>query len=209
MLGSDPRRCDVCDWPLAASIDDGCVPGNCSYRAREGTPEHERIVERRRRLAAGWTVEEARRGERDQEAARKVHSSVTEEQAAAGVVSHDEARAIADRYNTSHWYPRTSALRPGEERARYSIPPNPLRDDDIRLHAYIARCERIESLVRPIIESPAIENVRAILDNHRQYHRDLGTHGLGLMSDRPYDSAQREHHREMERVLGLLLEVLS
>jgi hypothetical protein len=25
-------RCDVCQWPLSASADQGCVPGNCSYR---------------------------------------------------------------------------------------------------------------------------------------------------------------------------------
>ncbi len=29
----DPtHRCEVCHWPLADSVENGCVPGNCSYR---------------------------------------------------------------------------------------------------------------------------------------------------------------------------------
>lgn len=28
----DESRCRVCGWPLAASADQGCVPGNCSMR---------------------------------------------------------------------------------------------------------------------------------------------------------------------------------
>ncbi len=43
-------RCAVCNWPLAASPEDGCVPGNCSYRPPEGSDEYRRLQERRRRL---------------------------------------------------------------------------------------------------------------------------------------------------------------
>lgn len=46
-------------------------------------------------------------------------------------ISHDEAEAIADRYNASHW------KLTNKERARYSIPADPKRDDDLRLVAYI------------------------------------------------------------------------
>jgi len=28
----DVPRCEVCNWPLAASAKEGCVPGNCSQR---------------------------------------------------------------------------------------------------------------------------------------------------------------------------------
>ena len=48
---SKPPRCEVCDWPLAPSIEQGCVEGNCSYRPHEGTAEFYRIEEIRRRLA--------------------------------------------------------------------------------------------------------------------------------------------------------------
>lgn len=48
---SEIRRCEICDWPLAATRDDGCVPGNCSYRPREGSDELRRIQKRRRDLA--------------------------------------------------------------------------------------------------------------------------------------------------------------
>jgi len=41
------RRCIICDWPLAHNVEAGCVPDNCSYRAMEGTAEHERIWRRR------------------------------------------------------------------------------------------------------------------------------------------------------------------
>ena len=47
----DPNRCPVCDWPLAANIEGGCVPGNCSYRPRPGTDEYRRIKARREELA--------------------------------------------------------------------------------------------------------------------------------------------------------------
>jgi hypothetical protein len=51
-----------------------------------------------------------------------------------GPVTHEEAKGIATRYNRSHWYPKGEG-----ERARYTIPADPRRDDDIRLEAYIAQ----------------------------------------------------------------------
>lgn len=43
-------RCPVCLFPLADKLEDGCVPGNCSYRPPEGSPEYYRIQARRREL---------------------------------------------------------------------------------------------------------------------------------------------------------------
>lgn len=40
-------RCPICDWPLAADLSRGCVPGNCSYRPDEGSAEYARIKKRR------------------------------------------------------------------------------------------------------------------------------------------------------------------
>jgi hypothetical protein len=52
-IGSDiTPRCEVCDWPLASCMAQGCVPGNCSYRPPPGSPDHDRIVARRAELAA-------------------------------------------------------------------------------------------------------------------------------------------------------------
>lgn len=56
--------------------------------------------------------------------------------AEAGEVSCKEAREIADRYHRSHFRERT----PGDQ-ARYSIPVDPRRDDDVRLEAFIRRAE--------------------------------------------------------------------
>ena len=61
-----------------------------------------------------------------------------EDHVRAGLVTHDEARAILLRFNASHWRNH------GKEIARYSIPADPRRDDDIRLGAYIARSERLD-----------------------------------------------------------------
>jgi hypothetical protein len=46
-----PGRCEVCGWTLAKSIDEGCIPGNCSYRPDDHSPEGRRIAERRKALA--------------------------------------------------------------------------------------------------------------------------------------------------------------
>lgn len=43
----DENRCAICGWPLAASINNGCVRGNCSYRPEPPlTPEQYYDVER-------------------------------------------------------------------------------------------------------------------------------------------------------------------
>lgn len=39
-------RCRRCGWPLAKSIREGCVPGNCSYRPEEGSEEWKRMRDR-------------------------------------------------------------------------------------------------------------------------------------------------------------------
>ena len=64
-----------------------------------------------------------------------------EDHIAAGNVSVEEARAILLRFCHSHF----DANRPSDsarEKARMSIPANPLRDDDIRLGAFISRAEK-------------------------------------------------------------------
>ena len=40
-------RCPICDWPLKATMIEGCVEGNCSYRPDQGSPEWYRIQRRR------------------------------------------------------------------------------------------------------------------------------------------------------------------
>lgn len=48
----ESRKCPVCDWTFAKSANEGCVPGNCSYRPYEGSAEWWRIKKRRDELAA-------------------------------------------------------------------------------------------------------------------------------------------------------------
>jgi hypothetical protein len=54
-------------------------------------------------------------------------------------VTHAEARQILRRLNASHFSNRGDM----GERARYSIPADTERDDDIRLAAYIDQCEKM------------------------------------------------------------------
>lgn len=61
-----------------------------------------------------------------------------EDSAAAGPVTHDEARAILTRFANSHF------KNPGE-RARISIPADPKRDDDLRMAAYIVQCRQLQA----------------------------------------------------------------
>lgn len=58
----------------------------------------------------------------------------------AGHVSCKEAYEIAGRYNASHF----GSHRDMGECARYTIPADPRRDDDIRLDAFVARVEMME-----------------------------------------------------------------
>ncbi len=57
-----------------------------------------------------------------------------------GVVSCAEAREIAKRYNASHF----SNHRDMGERARYTIPVDFRRDDDVRLSAFISQVEKAQ-----------------------------------------------------------------
>jgi hypothetical protein len=52
-------QCEVCGWTLKEKIEDGCVPGNCSYRPEQGSEEYRRIQERRVWLKAQvhWIVD--------------------------------------------------------------------------------------------------------------------------------------------------------
>ncbi len=68
-----------------------------------------------------------------------------------------------------------------------------------------AHIEAMES----IMASDALPRVRAILESQRDFSRDLGTHGLGVMAGKPEDDAQRVRYREIERCLTLLLGVLE
>jgi hypothetical protein len=46
-IGKEHGRCEVCGWTLAKTREDGCAPGDCSYRPEEGSPEWHRIQARR------------------------------------------------------------------------------------------------------------------------------------------------------------------
>ena len=49
-------RCPRCGWPLAKSIREGCVPGNCSYRPKEGSEEWKRMRDREADTATARTA---------------------------------------------------------------------------------------------------------------------------------------------------------
>jgi hypothetical protein len=51
---TERQRCPVCDWPMAETQAEGCVPGDCSYRPDDPT-EQRRISERRKALSASAT----------------------------------------------------------------------------------------------------------------------------------------------------------
>jgi len=44
--------CMTCSWPLAKEPEDGCVPGNCSYRPSPECHDYQRVVARREALAS-------------------------------------------------------------------------------------------------------------------------------------------------------------
>jgi hypothetical protein len=56
-----------------------------------------------------------------------------------GFITHDEARQALSRFNASHF--RLT----DREHARYSIPADPRRDDDIRLCCYIEQQRDIQA----------------------------------------------------------------
>lgn len=172
----DPSRCEVCDWPFG---DLSCRPGDCSYRPGGDAVEARRLAERRAAL------EERRR-------------LVEDDMRRAGVVSHEEASAIARRYNTSHWHPRGSRAPDGLERARYSIPADPRRDDDIRIDAYIARAARVERAAKKL-EEAAGDLVRCIDENPNEEcpfcelvkHEDGAEHDAECPTVRVLEAARR------------------
>lgn len=45
-------RCYPCGWPLAASADQGCIIGNCSFRPSEHSAEHDPWLARQRFVMA-------------------------------------------------------------------------------------------------------------------------------------------------------------
>jgi hypothetical protein len=49
-------HCEICDWPLAESAANGCVPGNCSYRPEEHSQEWRRILERKSKLKSAASL---------------------------------------------------------------------------------------------------------------------------------------------------------
>lgn len=70
-------------------------------------------------------------------------------------ITHAEARQIAYRYNASHWDKPSLG-----EKARYSIPANPRRDDDLRLAAYIDQQEQ-----RALTAEAEVARLREALEN--------------------------------------------
>ena len=71
-----------------------------------------------------------------------------------------------------------------------------------------ALTERL-GLLSEVRVSSLCPRVIALLENHRDCARDLGTHGLGLMYGRPENDPQRVSMREMERILGCLIVALG
>jgi len=71
----------------------------------------------------------------------------------AGLVTSDEAKEILVRFINSHFRKRSEAH--GRDCARISIPANPTRDDDIRMSAFIARAERLETAALALLEAMA------------------------------------------------------
>lgn len=46
-------RCPICCWPLATTMEEGCVIGNCSYRPdpQDSPAEYARVQRNRQALA--------------------------------------------------------------------------------------------------------------------------------------------------------------
>lgn len=62
-----------------------------------------------------------------------------------------EARNALVRFNSSHW------SLPGDERARYSIPADPERDDDLRLADFIDRAEALAQAARAFLDTYPVD----------------------------------------------------
>lgn len=73
-------------------------------------------------------------------------------------ITHKEAREMLSRFNASHWGGRAAG-----EKARYTIPADPRRDDDIRLGAYIDQQEKREAAFQALLaERAAYQNCPAM-----------------------------------------------
>lgn len=90
--------------------------------------------------------------------------------AEAGHVSCEEAHEIASRFNASHWRGKAGL----KECARYSIPADPRRDDDIRLGAFIERAAKMErdlELLAQLRAHPDFDAVAMAVENTRNRTR--------------------------------------
>jgi len=88
--------------------------------------------------------------------------SFRDDQVRAGHVDASEAKMILRRYNASHFHNRAGM----GEHARYSIPADPRRDDDIRLSRFIAQHEIAIAALKLIAEhgdESSREHARATL----------------------------------------------
>jgi hypothetical protein len=65
-----------------------------------------------------------------------------------GPITDEEAQKILSRFNASHWNNET-------EHARYSIPADPRRDDDIRLGAYIEQTRELRAQLATALQQCA------------------------------------------------------
>ena len=94
-------RCLVCDFPLVDKVEEGCVPGNCSYRPALGTAEYTHIANRRAALLA----------------AEDAYCTV------AAVEEHAPQPALDEETNTEYCRARSDPLDNGKHFLRKLVPP--------------------------------------------------------------------------------------
>jgi hypothetical protein len=112
--------------------------------------------------------------------AESTRAQVPDAERLAGIVTPAEAREIAARYHTSHWTPRT------RHGARYSIPADPRRDDDIRLAAFIDQAERaLYASFGPPPSPPAMLVAEAVRDEMVERETTVHEPGGGTYTSYP------------------------
>lgn len=90
-----------------------------------------------------------------------------------GPITHAEARQMLTRFNASHW-------NNGQEKARYTIPADPRRDDDIRMHAYVDQMEALATDHAALLDrAEAAENRVNLLEEALARARVWGIRGKG------------------------------
>lgn len=99
------------------------------------------------------------------------------EEHAAGEVSVEEAREMLCRFVRSHFRNHDYE---GRERARFSIPANPLCDDDIRLGAFISRAEKAFAKVDQLRRT--VHELRSLLADYGVAEYAAGFVALPLTS---------------------------